>query len=619
MSRITMTASWSLAAIFSWSLAASMILMVLLKLPVTDTRPWTWIEFLSVNDWSPQAWQKAKIALFGASLLIGGLGALTLIKPRIKVFGDARFAKTPDIKAAGLMDKQGLLLGKYNGHYLMHDKPGHVFISAPNRSGKGVGLVIPNLLAWSDSVVVLDIKGENFDITSGFRQEHGHDVFMFAPASEHGISHRFNPFDAVRQDRRYRIADIQQIARFLIPNKERADIWEPEARSLFLALALYVFDMDACEKSIGEINRLLRTNEDLGDIAKHVVKTLPDRLDPACIMEFSNFAQKATKERSGVKSTLTAALALWTNPLIDAATATSDFNIADLRRKPISIYVSVSLNQLATVAPLLNLFFQQVVDTLSRHLPGDDEPHQVLMLIDEFAALGKMDILAGALPFLAGFQVRFMTVTQGLTQLDDLYGQTGRETFLQNSGIQIFFAPNDRTTAMFMSERLGTTTIDVTSTSRGKGGNVTRSKSPQRRELMTPDEVRRLDTKQQIIFVEGARPIKANKITYFDDSMFASRVLKAASVPKLKPMLRLLPYLLQETPPEPTLQPGRRTSDAPARQPHADYADQDASPQQLAQQLEFLLDEEAAENTDFSSTAAALKAELRTLVSQATV
>jgi type IV secretion system protein VirD4 len=616
MSRTTLTASWSLAALCIWSFSASLILMWLLKLPVIDTRPWTWLEFLFVNHWSPLAWSKAKVAMFGATLLVGGIGVLSFLKGRAQPFGDARFAKTPEIRAAGLMNTQGLILGKYRGRYLLHDKPGHVFLSAPNRSGKGVGIVIPNLLTWQGSTVVLDIKGENFELTSGFRQEHGQDVFLFAPASEHGISHRFNPFDAVRDDRRFRIADIQQIARFLIPNKERSDIWEPEARSLFLALALYVLDMETCEKNIGEINRLLRTNEDLGDIAKHVLKTYSDKLDPACIMEFGNFAQKATKERSGVKSTLTAALALWTNPLIDAATATSDFSVADLRRKPMSIYVSVSLNQLATVAPLLNLFFQQIVDTLSRHIPGDDEPHQVLMMIDEFAALGKMDILASALPFLAGFKVRFLTVTQGLTQLDELYGQTGRETFLQNATVQIFFAPNDRTTALFMSERLGSTTVDVTSTSRGKAGHVTRSKSPQRRELMTPDEVRRLDPGQEILFVEAARPIKAEKIVYFKDKMFTARLLKPASVPKLKPVLRLLPDILTADDGEAAQAPQRRISDAPVQQK---LADQQASTAHLAQQLEMLLNEEAAENADFSDTAAALKAELRSLVSQAVV
>ena len=244
--------------------------------------------------------------------------------------------------------------------------------------------------------------------------------------------------------------------------------------------------------------------------------------------------QKSEKERSGVRSTLTAALGLWLNPQIDAATSKSDFNLADLRREPTTVYVAVSLDQLPSVSRLLNLFFQQAVSILAEQVPGRDEPYPVLMLLDEFASLGRMDVLRDSLAFLAEYGVRICTVVQGLGQLDDLYGRSGRESILQNSALQVLFAANDETTARYVSERLGTKTIRTTTRSYPGGGRLaTKTVGYAERALLLPEEVRAMGSEEALVFREGVPAVQARKVRYYEERVFKERLMGLAPVPEL--------------------------------------------------------------------------------------
>lgn len=422
---------------------------------------------------------------FAALAIVGGVAA-ALFAPRARpIHGDARFATRAEIRAMGLLSATGVLLGRLGGLrpvYLRHGGPLHVLLTAPTRSGKGVGVVTPNLLSWPGSVVVLDVKNENFETTSGFRARRGQRVFRFAPGDPERRTHRYNPLDSVRRDPAHRIADLQAIAHLLTPEAPgEQKMWNQEARSLFVGLCLYILDTPGLPLTFGQIARVLQTNADLRDALVGVVEHRGDTLDPACVNILSNFIQKAPKERSGVKSTLTGALELWNDPAIDAATSASDFSFDELRRQPTTVYVSVSLDQLERVAFLLNVVFQQLIGVTSRRPPGEDEPHPVLVLIDEFASLGRMDLVVDKMPFLAGFNVKLMLVIQGLAQLDRLYGVSGRELVLQNAGLQVYFASNDEQTSSYVSNRLGTTTVAQVTRSRstpmmgGGHGSVTRA------------------------------------------------------------------------------------------------------------------------------------------------
>ena len=473
------------------------------------------------------------LAAGGAAALVLLVVALILAPAPPPVYGDARFATRREIAAMGLRARSGLIVGRLGGMapaYLRHGGPQHVLLVAPTRSGKGVGIVTPNLLSWPGSVVVLDVKNENFETSSGFRQRCGQAVFRFAPGDPALCTHRYNPLDAVRRDATRRVADLQAIAHLLTPGGAGEQrMWNEEARALFVGLCLYILD-SGLPLTFGQVTRILQTDADLGEVFAQLVRSRGEELDAACVNILSNFAHKAFKERSGVKSTLTGALALWNDPAIDAATALSDFSLEALRREPVTIYVSVSLDQLERLSFLLALVFQQLAGILMRAKPGSDEPVPVLMLVDEFAALGRLDTIVDRMPFLAGFNVRLLLVVQGLAQLDRLYGLAGRELILQNAGLQLFFSPNDEATTGYVSARLGMRTVRVRTLARstpawgGGAGSVTRGTSLLARPLLSADEARRLGPKSAILFVEGARPVRAARIAYHADPRFTARL-----------------------------------------------------------------------------------------------
>jgi type IV secretion system protein VirD4 len=500
--------------------------------------PWAALRWPSSTPFDP----KLKIAGFvaGAVTLIMLAGAFA---PRAKaIYGDARFARSTEIKHMGLLALKGIILGKlglFSPRFLRYNGDGHILLVAPTRSGKGVGIVMPNLLSYPQSVVVLDLKKELFHTTSGFRQHHGQKVFVFSPSDPNKQTCCFNPLDAVRRDKERRIGDLQTIGHLLIAEGTGENkMWTQEARSLFVGLALYAMDMDE-PLTFGQIMRMLQTNADLGAAFKQVIKEHGDRLDYACINILANFANKSDKERSGVKSGLTGALELWNDPLIDNATSRSDFSFDELRRTSTTIYFAIAQDELERLSFLINMFFQQLVGVVARRQPGKDEPYQVLALIDEFASLGRMDLLVEKLPFMAGFNFRMMFVIQGLAQLDRLYGPAGREIILQNAAIQIFFASNDVQTTEYISERLGTFTETQKTRSRsspiGFGGShgtgsVSTSTNYYARELMKPEEVRRLSRSKAIIFAENERPVMARKVIYYKDKAFMGRVQPSIKV-----------------------------------------------------------------------------------------
>jgi len=477
-----------------------------------------------------------RLSLVITTGIVAGAVAFWVFSKPTNLHGDARWAHRGEVAEAKMLRQSGILVGKLGGRYLQNDEPIHALVAAPTRSGKGVGIVIPCLLNWSGSVVVLDIKHENFELTSGFRGK-SQGVFMWSPMDDDGRSHRFNPLDLVRPTPPHRVGDLQRMGAILIPQTGSDPMWSNEARDLFVAVALWVLDDEDAPSTFGEIYRFLKGGADLAEVALYVIKYYASSLDPAARMSLANFAGKAEKERSGVKSNLTSALSLWANPTIDAATSASDFDPRQLRRQGTSIYVGVKKNQLASLRPLLGLFFQLVVDALSGEMPQEDEKHEVLMVLDEFASLGRMDTLADGLAFLAGYKIRIITIIQGLGQLDEIYGR-GRENFLQNSAIQVFFASNDETTTQYVSRRLGTKTITTTSKSvsgkDGPFGAATRSTSSMGAPFMPPEKVRLLDKRSLIVFKEGERPILGRKILYWKNRDFKKRLLDPVKVPELK-------------------------------------------------------------------------------------
>ena len=507
---------------FAWSTA----LTLLLGRSLNDMPPWAVYSFMAEYGFSDRAGQLLLHSFMMGFAASGVFAASLLLFTRPSWYGDARWANGWEIIRARLHAKRGLLLGKKGGRYLINDEPLHTLVAAPTRSGKGVGVVIPNLLTWNGSVVVLDIKKENYTLTAGYRAEH-QEVHMWSPMDER--SARYNPFDFVAERGPNRITDLQKLAQILLPRPEHGEtMWVNEAQSLFLGIALLVLDDSDMPSTLGQVYRILMADAPLTKIAEEALDN--EALDPACHAALANYKNKAEKERSGVKSSLTSSLALWANPNIDAATSGSDFDLRQFRRKRSSVYVGVGQDQLLTLAPLLNMFFQQAVAELSKSLPATDEPHEVLFLIDEFPMLGAMPTLQKGLALLAGYKIRIVLITQGLGQLDEIYGRQATEGILQNCAVQVFFASNDDTTTNYVSARLGSKTVRVRSQSQSQDWSYTTSTSYIARPLLPPEEVRRLDPKKALIFKETSRPVLAEKIRYYEDTQLMKLLLDAPEV-----------------------------------------------------------------------------------------
>ena len=512
---------------FAWSTA----LTLLLGRSLNSMAPWAVFSFIAEYGFSGSAGTLLFRSFLMAFATAGVLAAAFLLITTPTWYGDARWATAMEIARARLQKKRGLLLGKKGGTYLINDEPLHTLVAAPTRSGKGVGVVIPNLLTWNGSVVVLDIKRENYQLTSGYRAAHQR-VYMWAPMDARSAC--YNPLDFVAKKGPNRITDIQKLAQILLPRPEHGEkMWVNEAQSLLLGLTLLVLDDPEMPSTLGQVYRVLMAADRLGKIAEEALDN-PD-LDTACHAALANYKNKAEKERSGVKSSLTAGLALWANPNIDAATSRSDFDLRNFRRDRSSVYVGVGQDQLLTLAPVLNMFFQQAVAELSKSLPAEDEPHEVLFLIDEFPMLGTMPTLQKGLALLAGYKIRIVLITQGLGQLKEIYGPGGLESILQNCALQVFFASNDDSTTNYVSGRLGTKTVPTKSRSQSQDWtSASTSTSYIARPLLSPEEVRRLPPKQAIIFKEAARPVLADKIRFYSDKRFAPRVTAPPPVPALK-------------------------------------------------------------------------------------
>ncbi len=509
---------------------------------IEDALPWSiWQNLPYIDD--PKIKARFLISVAIPHILMVGI-IISFFSKQESEYGDAHWATWQEINNAGLFSREGLILGKYKGKYLISDSPTHCCVIAPTRSGKGVGIVVPNLLNWPHSLICLDIKQENFKKSAGFRKSNGHDVFMWSPLDQNGLSHRYNPLDAVSKDPYQRISDIQIIANILIKDPVKSDpVWASEARALFVGLALYVMENEEMTSTIGAINRLLGTEQDLGDICKHIVSTHPE-LSSTIKKSLMNFANKAAKERSGVKSSLNQAINLWDNPVIDAATSASDFSIADIRKKRMAIYVGVLTGQILTLAPLLRIFFEQVITTLSLKEPDESEPYKVLLLMDEFHMLGEMSSMTTAFTLLGGYNCRVMAVVQGIKWLDDTYGKDKRDGILSCCAHQIFFAPNDLETAGYVSNSCGERTIKTVSTSQKNSlqfDSVNKNTSFRARALISRENVKLLPKNEEIIITEASPPVRAKKIAYFKDASFQKRLLPPPSVPKLKIENHLIP------------------------------------------------------------------------------
>lgn len=508
---------------------ASVIFVSLASLSFDDAMPWTSIQYFIHYQDDPQV-IKYLVISHSASLAMCVFFVVILLLPKKQsLYGDAKWAKESDVKNATptLRAKQGIILGKFKGKYLIQGGQQFTILAAPTRSMKGVSVVIPNCLNWSESLVVTDIKLENFKITSGYRKMMGQEVYMFNPSPRDYKTHRWNPLGYIDTDRNLRIDDIQKIGTFLIKDGQEGDIWAPEARDLFLGIVLYLMDEPELPVTLGEVYRQLKSGEETAEHFDMIIQSKRDVLHPACVMSLSSFIQTTPKTRSGIEKQLTSSLNLFANPLIDAATSDNDFDLTDIRRKKMSIYVGITPDNLERLSPLLNLFYQQLVDLNTRELPDkNEEPYSALLLMDEFAAMGKMATISKGVSYIAGYNLRLLPVIQTPAQLVEIYGREGAENFIDNHATRIVFAPKKIKEAEEIANEIGYITTKSTSVSKPRdlsGELGTQTISEAKRHLLLPQEVKEIGQESMIAISENCKPVQGKKIIYYKDDAFLSR------------------------------------------------------------------------------------------------
>jgi len=487
-----------------------------------------------------EALARAGIAA-GAVLALGFGGALfAFINRRQMPFGAARFGTLIEAAKQGLTGKRGIVLGTMNGTTIRSDEPAHILVVGPSRSGKGTGFVLPNGYLWQGSAVFFDPKRENFHALANHRRAMGNQVFLFSPGSND--THRYNPLDFVRRDERM-ATDCLVVASFVIPEKAD-DTWAGAGRLLLSALIGYVLSspMVAGAQHMRTVARMTTTGRDISTVLRAIVKTERQHL-PAWVTDgFNQYIALEPETRNSAMFNINMAMSLWNNGLISAATETSDFDIRKLRRRPMTIFIGCTIAELAIFRPLIRILFQQIHDLMMVKIPGSDEPHQVLLMLDEFYHVGRMDSLISKITISAGYGFRMAIVMQDIAQLDELYGKNTRVTTVSGSQIKLFIQINDLDTAEFVSEMLGETTqVYKTPVARpGLGIFSARAWSPHYtpRPLKSPLELREMSARVAILMVKNSRSFQLTKIRHYEDQPYRKLFEAAKGRPPALPTLR---------------------------------------------------------------------------------
>ncbi len=501
---------------------------------------WWWYGY---DAYAPQVFvEGAYIAASGGFIAVAVAILMSVWRAReakkVETYGSARWAETEEVKGAGLLGPDGVVLGCYDSHYLRHDGPEHVLCFAPTRSGKGVGLVVPSLLTWPGSAIVHDIKGENWQLTAGFRARHGR-VLLFDPTN--AKSSAYNPLLEVRRGE-WEVRDVQNIADILVDPEgslEKRNHWEKTSHALLVGAILHVLYAEA-DKTLAGVAAFL------SDPKRPIESTLAAMMTTAHLGEAGphpviasaarELLNKSDNERSGVLSTAMSFLGLYRDPVVAEVTRRCDWRIGDIvgGKYPTTLYLVVPPSDINRTKPLIRLILNQVGRRLTEDLQAKAGRHRLLLMLDEFPALGRLDFFESALAFMAGYGLKSFLIAQSLNQIEKAYG--ANNSILDNCHVRVSFATNDERTAKRVSDALGTAT-EMKAMKNYAGhrlspwlGHLMVSRSETARPLLTPGEVMQLPPSDEIVMVAGTPPIRAKKARYYEDARFKERILPQPSL-----------------------------------------------------------------------------------------
>jgi len=490
--------------------------------------------------------------VFGLYIVMRLLG-LRKAKVHDDIHGTAHWMSEKEIKESGLMDeKEGVYIGAYETekgdiNYLKHNGPEHILAFAPTRSGKGVGLVLPTLLAWRHSAIILDIKGENYALTSGWRSKHANNLCIkFDPTAAEDETIKYNPLAEIRMNTEHETADLQNITMMICDpeGKGLADYWQKSAFSFLNGLVLYA--IETAEKEGTDYPSLTTIYETLnGDDIQVLLENMSKSTHKIIQLVAREMLNKADQELSGVVGSAASYLNLYIDPVVSRNTSKSEFKIEDLMNsdKPVSLYLVIKPSDKDRLMPLIRLVINQILRKLVERIEfkgGQTEAtykHRLLLMLDEFTSLGKLEIFQESLAYMAGYGIKSYIIIQDTTQLYNAY--TKDESIMSNCHIKIAYAPNKIETAEMLSKMAGTTTVTKSFiTTSGNRislllGQVSESMQEVSRPLLTPDECMRLkgmkkngkniEAGDMLIFIAGQAPIYGKQILFFQDDMFLAR------------------------------------------------------------------------------------------------
>ena len=452
---------------------------------------------------------------------------------RATTYGSARWANEREIRKAGLLHTDGVLLGRWHAAYLRHHGPEHVLCFAPTRSGKGVGLVVPTLLTWPGSAIVHDIKGENWMLTAGWRARFGR-VVLFDPTNVQ--SSAYNPLLEVRRGE-WEVRDVQNIADVLVDPEgalEKRNHWEKTSHSLLVGTILHVLYAEKDKTLAGVANFLSDPKRPIEKTLRAMMTTPhlgPKGVHPVVASAARELLNKSENERSGVLSTAMSFLGLYRDPVVAAVTRRCDWRIRDLVEAdhPVTLYLVVPPSDISRTKPLVRLILNQIGRRLTEELENKRRRHRLLLMLDEFPALGRLDFFESALAFMAGYGLKSFLIAQSLNQIEKAYGQNN--SILDNCHVRVSFATNDERTAKRVSDALGMAT-EIRAMKNYAGsrlspwlGHLMISRQETARPLLTPGEIMQLPPDDEIVMISGSAPVRAKKVRYYEDSELAGRIL----------------------------------------------------------------------------------------------
>lgn len=456
----------------------------------------------------------------------------------------------------------GVIIGrdKY-GNNLIDDGPGHIILAAQTGSGKGVGLVIPTLEIWKGSSLINDIKGENWQLTAAYRKSIGHKVLKFEATSMNSC--KYNPMAEIRKGTLYEWQEARNIAEIIIsPDKQKDPFFGPMGMNFLTSVILHVLYMvKKRTANLTDVYKFLSSNisledrlnqmiagqhnsdgeEDLfqkiyQDVIINKAREFSPRTHPVVSRTGAEFLIMADKQRSGIITTAKIELEIFADPIISRNVEHSDFHIKDLMNYdvPVDLYFVTPPKSIGITAVLMKLLINQIIFILTDEMDlttGQNEnyKHKLLLLIDEFPAIGKVELLHKALAYVRGYGMKMCLITQDLKQLNEIYGENN--SILNNCKTQIFFTPSDNTTTKYIEEKLGKTTILGKANISWKGikwfSDWNYSRSYMGRSLMTFSEIQQMSDDDSIIFITGQKPIKGKKIRWFNEKKFKVRQARA--------------------------------------------------------------------------------------------